>query len=320
MSEAPSAKPPRSAATPGTTTASSETKLERWTIGDVTVTKVHEITIPVPAQGFFAECTPADLEAHGWWSRPHFVDHDGNLVLSVHALVVESQGTRLVVDTCVGNDRNRPFPGWQGVSTDFMERFSRAGFAPARIDFVVCTHLHFDHVGWNTMLVDGRWVPTFPNARYLFGRVEYDHWNSARHEPTAIPGTISFDDSVRPVAEAGLMDLVESDHRLTDEVRLTPSPGHSPGHHCVVIESRGATAVITGDSLHSPIQLAHPDWTSVADGDHETAARTRNRLRDAWAAEPVLVIGTHFATPTAGRVRHDEQGWWFDTGAGVSQT
>jgi glyoxylase-like metal-dependent hydrolase (beta-lactamase superfamily II) len=289
---------------------------ECWTVGAVTVTKVHEITIPAPAPAMLAECTPADLEAHAWWSRPHFVDNDGNLVLSVHALVVESQGKQLVVDTCVGNGRNRPFPGWEDVSTDFMERFSRAGFDPSKVDIVVCTHLHFDHVGWNTTLIDGRWMPTFPNARYLFGRVEYDHWNGAEGDPYAIAGAVSFADSVQPIAEAGLMDLVESDHRVTDEVRLTPSPGHSPGHHCVVIESRGETAVITGDCLHSPIQFAHPDWMSVADSDHEAAAQTRKRLREVWAATPVLVIGTHFSTPTAGRVRCDERGWWFDTGIG----
>ena len=288
--------------------------VERWTIGDVRVTKVHEVTIPAPAHGMLAECTPADLEAHAWWSRPHFVDDDGNLVLSVHALVVESQGTRLVVDTCVGNDRNRPFPGWENVSTDFMERFSGAGFDPATIDVVVCTHLHFDHVGWNTTLVDGRWTPTFPHARYLFGRIEYDHWSRSEGDPYAIAGNVSFADSVRPIADAGLMDLVESDHRVTDEVRLMPSPGHSPGHHSVVIESRGHTAVITGDCLHSPLQFAHPDWASVADSDHETAVRTRRDLRESWAAAPVLVIGTHIATPTAGRVRCDERGWWFDTG------
>ena len=285
----------------------------RWTVGDVTITKVHEVTMPTPVSAFLPDATAADLATHAWWSAPTFVDADANLVLSVHALVVESAGLRLVVDTCVGNHKQLPFPGWGDVHTDFLGRFADAGFDPATIDAVVCTHLHFDHVGWNTRLVDDRWVPTFPNARYLFGQVEYDHWRGDHTDPHAVAGTISFAQSVQPVVDAGLSQLVASDHVITPEVRLEPSPGHSPGHHCVIIESRGERAVITGDCVHSPLQFAHPDWTSVADDDHAVAARTRRRVRDEWSAGDVLVIGTHFGGPTAGRVRNDDRGWWFDT-------
>ena len=288
---------------------------ERWTVGDVAITKVHEITLPAPACGFYVECTPADGERHAWWSRPHFIDSDGNLQMSVHALVVESRGKRIVVDTCVGNGRARPFPGWGDLQTDFMARFAAAGFDSAKVDLVLCTHLHFDHVGWNTTQVDGRWVPTFPNARYLLGRVEYDHWSRAADDPAEIAGTVSFADSVQPVVDAGLVDLVESDQQITDEVRLVPSPGHSPGHHCVVIESRGETAAITGDIVHSPVHFAHPNWTSIADHDHATASATRHRLRQEWQTNNVFVIGTHFPSPTAGQVRCDDRGWWFDTQA-----
>lgn len=286
---------------------------ERWQIGDVTITKVHEITLPAPAVFFYEECTPEDLERDAWWTRPHHIDDEGNVLFSHHSLVVESQGRSIVVDTCVGNGRERPFPGYGDLATDFMERFLGAGFAPADVDVVLCTHLHFDHVGWNTTLVDSKWVPTFPNARYLFGRVEYEHWSREDHDESEVAGTSSFDDSVRPVVEAGLMDLVEWDHRITDEVRLTPSPGHTPGHHSVVIESAGELAVITGDCVHASIHFAHPEWRSIADADHETAVETRRRVRDEWSTNDALVIGTHFPTPSSGHLRNDDRGWWFDT-------
>jgi glyoxylase-like metal-dependent hydrolase (beta-lactamase superfamily II) len=166
---------------------------------------------------------------------------------------------------------------------------------------VVCTHLHVDHVGWNTMLEGGRWVPTFPKARYLIGRREYDFWSAeGDEEQQTILG-----DSVKPIFEAGLAELVELDHVVSPEVRLSPSTGHTPGHVCVMISSEGEQAVITGDMTHHPCQLAHPDWSPVFDSDREAAAATRARLFAEWADQPILVIGTHYAAPTAGHVVRD---------------
>jgi len=167
---------------------------------------------------------------------------------------------------------------------------------------VVCTHLHVDHVGWNTMLVDGRWVPTFPNARYLMGRIEYAHWTGQRERDDM---TAILADSVAPVWDAGLVDLVETDHRICDEVSLAPTPGHTPGHVSVRIASCGEEALITGDFMHHPCQIARPEWSSTADSDPDAARRTREAMLTGLAGTPTLVIGTHFAGRTAGRIVRD---------------
>jgi glyoxylase-like metal-dependent hydrolase (beta-lactamase superfamily II) len=152
------------------------------------------------------------------------------------------------------------------------------------------------------MLVEGQWVPTFPNARYLFGRVEYEHWRTQSERLDMLP---VFADSIQPIWERGLADLVAWDHRICPEIGLLPSTGHTPGHASVMISSKGARAMITGDFAHHPCQLAHPEWSSTADYDPAAAAATRHRLLSALAGEPVLVIGTHFAGPTAGHVLRD---------------
>jgi len=176
---------------------------------------------------------------------------------------------------------------------------------------VLCTHLHVDHVGWNTMRVDGRWVPTFPNARYLFGRSEWEHWS--RELPG--PDRDARDDSVRPVLDSGLADLVATNHRITGEVSLQPTPGHTPGHVSVCIASRGEAAVITGDLMHHPVQCAEPDWANRFDVDPHAARRTRRAFLERCSNRPVLVLGTHFATPTGGHIVRDGAVWRFQTGS-----
>ena len=215
-------------------------------------------------------------------------------------LLVEAPGLKLVVDTCVGNDRPREITGGEPLSTPFLQHLGEADWSRDGVDAVVCTHLHVDHVGWNTMLENGRWVPTFPKARYLIGRREYDFWCTYDDdEQQAMLG-----DSVKPIFDAGLAELVELDHVISPEIRLTPSIGHTPGHVSVMIESEGERAVITGDMTHHPCQMAHPDW-SLGDDDPKVAALTRSRLFAEWADQTILVIGTHFATPTAGHVLRD---------------
>jgi glyoxylase-like metal-dependent hydrolase (beta-lactamase superfamily II) len=279
----------------------------RWQIGDVRITKVIETELHWPFGALLPGATP-ELVAATPWMHPHFVDDAGKMILSIHALVVESQGRRIIVDTCIGNDKPRPTRPFNQLSTDFLDRLTGAGFPPESIDTVLCTHLHVDHVGWNTQLVDGRWTPTFPNARHLFGRVEYEFWH-------ANPDTERFGDtmgdSVEPIVDAGLADLVASDHRITDEVWLEPTPGHTPGHHSVHISSGGQEAVITGDMTHSPIQFAH-DIHCSADTDPAQADATRRAFVARYGDSPTLVIGTHFATPTAGRIRSDGETWRFD--------
>ena len=278
-----------------------------WQVGAVKIACVVELTIPFPEGAFFPEATPEALRASPWLF-PHFAKEDGTLIASVQALLVEAPGLRLVVDTCIGNDKPRNFVGGNPLATPFLQHMADAGWSRDSVDIVVCTHLHVDHVGWNTMLVDGRWVPTFPNARYLIGKREFEHWShEGDEEQQAIMG-----DSVRPIFEVGLVELVEMDHRLSPEVRLRPTPGHTPGHVSVVIESEGQSAVITGDITHHPAQMAHPKWATSFDSDVQAAATTRANLFAEWADQPILVIGTHYAAPTAGHVKRDGAAFRFE--------
>jgi glyoxylase-like metal-dependent hydrolase (beta-lactamase superfamily II) len=282
--------------------------LTRWKIGAVTITRVIEIEGSSPGTFFFEEATPERLLQHAWL-QPHFLTPEGRAIASIHAFVIESEGRAILVDTCIGNDKPRAVKAWNLRQGRFLADLAEAGFARERIDTVLCTHLHVDHVGWNTMLVDARWVPTFPNARYLFARREWEHWSG---EPPG-PDREVRDDSVRPVLEAGLADLVEVDHRLTPEVFLEPTPGHTPGHVSVRIASRGAEAVITGDLMHHPVQCSQPRWASRFDVDPEAARRTRREFLERCCDRPVLVLGTHFATPTGGRIVRDGDAFRFAT-------
>lgn len=274
-----------------------------WSIGAVRITRVVESVSPVAPNALFPEVATADIERHESWLKPHFVDADGNLLLSIHGLIVESGEQRILVDTCVGE---KPIPGFEGMGegSRFLEDLEGAGFSAESIDVVLCTHLHFDHVGWNTRLEGDRWVPTFPNARYLFAREEYEHWSGSAARDFAP----TFDTAVEPVLEAGLADLVETDHRLTPEIRLEATPGHTPGHVAVLIESGDARAMITGDLTHHPVQWAEVDWKMGADSDSAEAARTRQRLLQEYADGDLLVIGTHYAEPCSGRLVGDGQG------------
>jgi glyoxylase-like metal-dependent hydrolase (beta-lactamase superfamily II) len=269
-----------------------------WQVGHVKITRIVEMDLPVPLV-HMSQATSAELRKSAWL-YPHFVGEDDTLKLSVHALLVDAPGLKLIVDTCIGNDRPREITGGQPLRTPFLQHLGEAGWSRDGVDAVVCTHLHVDHVGWNTMLENGEWVPTFPKARYFLGRCEYDFWSAGDDEEQCA----MLGDSVNPIFDAGLVQLVELDHVISPEIRLVPSTGHTPGHVSVMIESEGERAVITGDMLHHPCQLAHPDWV-LGDNDPKEAALTRARLFAEWADQTILVIGTHFAAPTAGHVVRD---------------
>jgi glyoxylase-like metal-dependent hydrolase (beta-lactamase superfamily II) len=275
----------------------------QWKIGDVTITRVVEMEVPVPyhpKRPLIAAATPDALQAMPWL-YPAFVTPEGHLLTSIHALLVEAPGLRLVVDTCIGNDKPRRMTGRLPLQTSFLRSMTDAGWPCESVSAVICTHLHVDHVGWNTRLENGRWVPTFPRARYLIGREEYAHWQSESGEETQQ----IVADSVKPIFDAGLVDLVEMDHRVSPEISLLPTPGHTPGHVSVVIESRGERALITGDVLHHPCQCGDPSWSTSFDSSVTAAQAARIKLLDSLADQPTLMIGTHFASPCAGRVRRD---------------
>jgi glyoxylase-like metal-dependent hydrolase (beta-lactamase superfamily II) len=293
----------------------------QWRIGDIKLTRIVEAEGLRAPEYMFRDLTP-DMVREQVWLRPDFATEAGQLISSIHAFVIETRDRRIIVDTCIGNDKARRMPRWNMLQTAFLSDLAAAGYPAERIDTVLCTHLHVDHVGWNTRLVGGRWVPTFPNARYLFGRIEFEHWSRGPDPrvtgdaPREVADNVMeaatvFDDSVRPIVEAGLHDLVETDHRLADGIHLEPTPGHSPGHVSVVITSRGETAIITGDLMHHPIQCTNPELASNFDWNVEQARATRLAFLRRTADRPILVLGTHFASPTAGYIRAEGTSWRF---------
>jgi|TARA_Y100000310_G_scaffold344606_1_gene458267 glyoxylase-like metal-dependent hydrolase (beta-lactamase superfamily II) len=282
--------------------------MNQWQIGAIKITRVIEMEVAGGSRFILPDATREAVLPIKWLA-PHFMTEDGRLIMSIHALIVETPRQTIIVDTCIGNDKQRGIPNWTNLQLPFLQDLADAGYPSERIDTVLCTHLHVDHVGWNTMLVDGNWVPTFPNARYLMGSKEFDYWDS--EDDGSEPGNI-MTDSVRPVFDAGLVDLVEMDHSICEEVRLQPTPGHTPGHVSVHISSEGEQALITGDSFHHPCQIARIEWSSSADSDPAQAIQTRTGLLDRYADEEILIIGTHFATPTAGHFRKDKSDYWFE--------
>ena len=272
----------------------------RWQVGDVTIERVEARVVAVPHGSISTAITSDVVDEHRPWIDP-FVTDDGRIVLSLHSFVIRSGSTTIVVDTCVGDHGERPLPPDPG----FDEQLAAAiDGGLESVDIVLCTHLHFDHVGWNTRRdpTSGELVPTFPNARYLVTRAELDALAADdRHAIEPI--------SIDPLVAADQLDAVAPDAPLTDEVRLLSTPGHSPGHVSVLVESAGATALITGDIVHSPLQFARPDITADRfDADGAVAVATRRRVIDLVVDTGTQVLGTHFPPPTSGTVTRRPDG------------
>jgi glyoxylase-like metal-dependent hydrolase (beta-lactamase superfamily II) len=274
-------------------------------IGNFTLDRVVESEVPLIAPAdFFPESTPDVFEQHKGWLQPHHVCPDtGKLVICVQSYVVRTGRTTILVDACVGNDKPRAvFPAWNHAQFPYLAALKAAGVTPEDIDVVMCTHLHTDHVGWNTRLVDGRWVPTFPNARYVFGRTEYETWEAEMRRDASAGHGQAFQDSVLPVMDAGRAVLVDSDHELEHGVWLEPAPGHTPGNVVVNLRSGDATAILSGDVIHHPVQLVRPEWSSRACGDRPQSRATRRALLERVADTGTLLAPAHFATPSLGHV------------------
>lgn len=278
-----------------------------WTIGNVTISQIIEVDAGEVIQEIMPDANPASILGIPWL-RPHFADENGKLKAVVQAFLVTTPTAAILVDTCVGNEKKRvELSAWNNLHTDFLHRLAALGRNRNDIDIILCTHLHFDHVGWNTMLEAGKWIPTFPRARHLFAKEEFEYWKG-KPEKEIADDHAGFRDSILPVYEAGLVDLVQVDQSVVEGVSLIPTPGHTPAHVSVVIASGGEQAVITGDVLHHPCQIAHPEWATVGDTDRDRATRTRKGLIDRLVGSETLVIGSHFALPTAGKlVREGEE-------------
>ena len=284
--------------------------IRRWRIGDVEIISIVELfDFQDDVWVLLRDAKPELMFKHPWLS-PHFITPDGRMRMNFQAFVVVSRGRRIMVDTCIGNDRKREYDVFSNLQGSFLEDLTAAGYPAETFDTVLCTHLHLDHCGWNTKLVDGKWVPTFPNARYLFGRAEIEHWREQVR--LGAPHLEHVHDSIDPIVDAGLADIIGPEHQITDEVWLIPTAGHTPGHVSVHISSAGQQAVITGDVVHHPVQLAEPDWINNFDMDIDAGSRTRRDFFTRYQDSEVKVIGSHFADPTSGRIVSDDGAWRFE--------
>jgi glyoxylase-like metal-dependent hydrolase (beta-lactamase superfamily II) len=243
----------------------------------------------------------------GWlaptWLAPTWLGGDDGLILSFHSFVVRTAHHTVLVDTCLGNDKERPTrPSWHRRRGDYLARLAAAGLRPEDVDIVLCTHLHADHVGWNTRLQDGRWVPTFPRARYLMGRREVAHWQArAAAEPALNHG--SWADSVAPILDGGRAVLVDDDHAIDDMLVLSPAPGHTPGGVVLHLAASRGRAMFCGDAVHHPVQGIDPAWSSRFCADPLQAAATRARLLDEAVDSACWFLPAHFAGPPFVRMR-----------------
>lgn len=268
----------------------------RWNVGPVEIQRIEERISPVPWD-LLVPGGAEHVEACRPWIDP-FVSGSGRyLLLSVHSFVVRTPKTMIVVDTCVGPSDKFELEG----DADFSGRLAVAlpgGFDA--VDVVVCTHLHFDHIGWNTFEVDGVHVPRFPNARYLVNDTELASGRNGRMGDEQ--DEAAWAASIQPLLDRDLLDAVDDHHQVDPWVTLEPSPGHTPGHTSVRVSDGDNTALITGDMFHTPLQFPHPDASSLPDADKDQAIATRHRYIDELTNRDVLVLGTHFAPPTAGRL------------------
>ncbi len=274
-------------------------------IGELTIDRVVELEGPLfSPETFLPDSTPEVIAANADWLIPRHIDPDsGELILTIQSYIIRTPRHTILVDTCVGNDKPRPGrPAWDHMNGPYLADLAAAGVRPEEVDFVLCTHLHMDHAGWNTRLLDGRWVPTFPNAKYIFAAKEYAFWETRHREGAQGPVPNIFDDSVLPVMETGQAVLVDMDHQIDDGVWFEPAPGHTAGNVVVNLSSGNASAVLSGDVVHHPLQLLHPEWSSRACEDKAMSAATRQALLERCADTDTLFAPAHFASPSMGHV------------------
>ena len=275
-------------------------------VGKAILTRIEETYLAVyPFRDIFPELTDALFKEHGHWLAPdHYDPETDKIKLSVHSWLLQLDGRKILIDGCCGNQKSRPErPFWNMLDTPWLDRLAAAGARPDEIDLVMCTHLHHDHVGWNTQLRDGKWVPTFPNARYVFSKLDFDYFHKLDSDPANKPAEFgSFRECVMPVVEAGRADLVTGPHRLNEFIEILPAGGHSPGHFYFRLNVGGSRGMITGDVFHHLLQIYYPDWNFPKNSDAQEARVSRRRVFDEAAASDAMVFPGHVGAPFAGHI------------------
>jgi len=275
----------------------------KFSAGDLTIHRIIEQEVPFfPAQELLPDLTPELLaENRAWLKKAGALDDNDVLILCFQSYIVKTPHHTILIDSCIGNDKQRPArPNWhQKTDDNYMSALKAAGFSVGDIDYVMCTHLHVDHVGWNTRMENGRWVPTFPKARYVFAKSEYDYW----HEQNAKAEVPPFADSVLPVVEATRAEFVGNDFAIGDHARILPTPGHTPGHVAFAFGKGKDDAVFAGDLMHSPLQTLHPELSPKFDVDPKQAAVTRRSFLERYCDTDTLCCTAHFPSPSSGKIK-----------------
>ncbi|MBS0245199.1 MAG: MBL fold metallo-hydrolase [Proteobacteria bacterium] len=280
----------------------------KFAVGDLTIHRIIEQeTAFLPALEMLPGLTADVLaENRAWMRQAKALDEKDILLLAFQSYVVKTPHHTILIDSCIGNDKPRARPMWHMKTDDtYMRALAIAGLSVDDIDFVMCTHLHTDHVGWNTRLVNGRWVPTFPNARYVFAQQELDYWSEQNAKAPVPP----FVDSVLPIVEAQRHEVVGNDHQIGDHVRIVPTPGHTPGHVAFGIGRGKDDAVFSGDLMHSPIQALYPEMSVKFDVDPARAATTRRGFLERYCDTDTLCCTAHFPSPSVGKIRRQGNGF-----------
>jgi glyoxylase-like metal-dependent hydrolase (beta-lactamase superfamily II) len=281
----------------------------KFNAGDLTIHRiVEQETTLLPALEAMPGLKPDVLAEHrAWLRKENALDENDGLILCFQSYVVRTPHHTILIDSCIGNHKPRPQrPVWDMKTDDtYMNALAAAGVSVNDIDFVMCTHMHVDHIGWNTRLHDGRWVPTFPKARYLFAKTEFDYWAEQNAKAPIAP----FVDSVLPVVEAGRHEIVTNDYQIGDHVRILPTPGHTPGHTAFTFGRGKDDAVFCGDLMHSPIQTLYPELSMRFDVDHAQAATTRRSFLERYCDTDTLCCTAHFPSPSVGKIKRKGSGF-----------
>jgi glyoxylase-like metal-dependent hydrolase (beta-lactamase superfamily II) len=281
--------------------------MQERVIGAVKVTRIEESLGPgFPADQFFPEFDADTFRAHEHWLAPRYYDPaSGKLMSSIHSWLLRTDRHTVLIDACSGNHKPRPgMPRFDMLNSPWLDRLAAAGARPEQVDFVMCTHLHVDHVGWNTKLENGRWVPTFPNARYLMSRADHAFWEAGAKKPDAEEYQRNvYNDSVLPVVEKGMAVLVDDGHQCDDSLVVRNADGHTPGHVRVDLDSQDRRAVFSGDALHNPVQVPLWRWNSRFCEDPARARQTRRDILAHCAESGALLMPAHFGVPHAARIK-----------------
>ena len=276
-----------------------------YKLGELEIHRAIESEVPIfDTFTFFPDATREVVEANKDWLMPRYIDPKTiEVILCIQSYVIKTSHHTILVDTCVGNHKSRPArPSWHMQNSPFIEELGSVGVRPEEEPFDLCTHLQVDHVGWNTKLLDGRWVPTFPNAKYIFSRNEFELWAARYEKGETVPVPLVYEDSVLPIVEAGQAIIVEDTHQIDDGMWLEPAPGHTPGHVMLNLKSGEETALMSGDVIHHPLQLIRPEWSSRACEDPHLSAVSRTKMLERVADTNTLLCPAHFGSPTMGHV------------------